>query len=231
MTNESSPEALHKLQKNAETAICRFQIAYQKSLQSALEVTSERDVVIDELEAAQTRNEHLKLQLANMAAQSAKQESAMLSMTEELAAARCKIDEDAAFRFRSLRIVASESPEVDNDGSPGKSHRRRKRPSAESLASAESSSNSVFSHSPSGTCTPSSAIDVSPHLFQLPRLEADEMETVKECQNCHGVARSEAWDVVHMLKEESRGLKARIAQCESANEDALSMLVIASASR
>lgn len=231
LTNDSSPEALHELQKTAEAAIYRFQVAYQKSLQLAREVTSERNVVIDELEAAQTRNEHLKLQLANMAAQSATQESATLSMAEELAAARCKISEDAAFRCRSLRIVTNESSNVDYDGSPGNTYRRRKRPSAESFASAESTSDSVFSQAPSGTCTPSSAVDINPPLFHAPRLGIEGMEPVKECQNCQGVTRSEAWDIVHMLKEESKALKARIAQCESANEDALSMLVIASASR
>jgi hypothetical protein len=57
------------------------------------------------------------------------------------------------------------------------------------------------------------------------------MQPVKECQNCYGVRRSEAWDVVHVLKEESRALKARIAQCESANEDALSLLEIVSTIR
>ncbi len=54
------------------------------------------------------------------------------------------------------------------------------------------------------------------------------MGPAKECQNCHGVRAAEAWDVVHVLKEESRELKARIAQCESANEDALNLLEIVS---
>lgn len=223
-----SPGEIKRLQANAEKTVRRFQSAYQKSVQAVREVTSEKNILADELEAAQTRSEHLKLQLANIAAQSAKQESAMQSMAEELAGLRCTVREDAEFRSRSLRIVTKDASNVDGDEDLEIPYHRRKRHSTESFASKDSSWDSVFSQAPLGTCTPLSAADTSPELHQAPRFETVGAEIVEECQNCHGVGRSEAWDVVRLLKEESRSLKARIAQCESANEDALSLLGVVS---
>jgi hypothetical protein len=230
MKDDASLEGFRQLQANAENTISLLQSAYKKSLQSAREVTSEKNVLNDELEAAQTRSEHLKLQLANMAAQAAKQESAMQSMADELVVLRCKVRDDAEFRSKSLRLVTKESSDADDVGYLVDSNHRSKRQSADSFTSEESSSDSVFSQPPLGTCTPISAADDVPELYQAERgsLRA---EAVKECQNCHGDRRSEAWDVVHLLKEESRALKARIAQCESANDDALTMLDMVSAFR
>ena len=228
MIDNSSPEKLKNLQGNAESSIVRFQTAYQKSLQLVREVTSEKNALTDELEVTQTRSEHLKLQLAIMAARAANQDSAMQSMAEELAALRCRIREDAEFRSRSLRIVTKESSDADDDRSMGDGYYGTSRPSTESFASADSSPDSVFSQAHLGTCTPISAADTSPELCQSSSFEPIAMGPAKECQNCHGVRAAEAWDVVHVLKEESRELKARIAQCESANEDALNLLEIVS---
>jgi hypothetical protein len=230
-TGEASADEFMQLQANAENTIFRLQSAYQKTLSSFREMTSQRNVLGDELEAAQTRSEHLKLQLANMAAQSVRQASAMQSMAEELDVMRCKRSEDAEFRSKSLRIVTNDYSDVDDAGSLGNNDRRRKRHSGESFASEESSSESIFSEAPLGACTPISAADTSPDVYEGPTFDNMRMQPVKECENCYGVRRSEAWDVVHVLKEESRALKARIAQCESANEDALSLLEIVSTIR
>ena len=219
-----SPEIFHKFHSEAEDKIGRLRDAYRKSLQSVREVISEKNVLVDELHAAQTRSEQLKQQIASLARQSTEQESAMQSMTEELATLRHKIQEDAEFRGRSLRLVANEPSDICDIPSMSSSIPMRKRYSAESLTSDESSSESVFSQAPLGTCTPISAPDLSPELYRAPGFEVMEVEPVKECQNCHGVTRSEAWDVVHMLKEESKALKVRIVQYERANEDALNFL-------
>ena len=228
MPDQTSSEAFKKLQANAENAICLFQSAYQESLHSVREVTSERNILTDELKAAQTRSDHLKLQLANMAAQAARQESAMQTMAEELVALRCKIREDAEFRSKSLRIVTREPSDAHGAETIGNSCRRRKRQSAESFTSEESSSDSVFSQASFGTCTPISAADTGSELHRVQSFGAAATGTGKECQNCRGIRRSEAWDVVHLLREESRILKARVARCESANEDALSLLEVVS---
>ncbi len=171
------------------------------------------------------------MQLGNMAAEAAKQESAMQSMTEELVALRCKLREDAEFRSRSLRIVTRDPSDTNGSGSLQDGYWRENRLSGGSFVSQKSSSDSVFSQTPLGTCTPISAADTSPELYQAPQSHSLEDDHTKECQNCHGVQPSEAWDVVHLLKEESRALKARIARYESANEDALSLLDILSTVR
>jgi chromosome segregation ATPase len=231
MMDNASPEHFRQLQANAEHTISRLQSAYKKSLQSAREVTSEKNVLNDELEAAQTRSEHLKLQVANMAADAAKQESAMQLMAEELVALRSKVRADVEFRSKSLRLVTKVCSGEGDTGHLVNSNYRSKRQSADSFTSEESSSDSVFSQPPLGTCTPISTADDGHDLYQALEYESLRVEAVKECQSCHGVPRVEAWDVVHMLKEESRELKARIAQCESANADALMMLDMVSAVR
>lgn len=224
-----SPEEFKKLQADAENSIRRLRDAYQKSLQSLREVTSEKNVMMDELTATQTRSEQLKLQITNLATQSTERESAMQSMAEELAMLRQRIREEAEFRNRSLRLVTDGSSNTDNARSLENSIPRRKRHSEETFTSDESSSDSIFSEPPLGACTPISAADLSPDLYGAPEVEMLGLEPVKECQNCHGIRRSEAWDVVHMLKEESKALKDRIAQCENANEDALRLLGFLSA--
>jgi chromosome segregation ATPase len=231
MMDDASPENFRQLQANAEHTISRLLIAYKENLQSAREVTSEKNVLNDELEAAQTRSEHLKLQVANMAADAAKQESVMQSMAEELVALRCKIREDAEFRNKGVRLVTKECSDAGDIGYSVNSNYRSKRQSADSFTSEESSSDSVFSQPPMGSCTPISTADDGQDLYQGLEYESLRVEAVKECQNCHGVRRSDAWDVVHVLKEESRALKTRIAQCESANADALMMLDMVSAAR
>lgn len=229
--NKSSPQAFKELQANARTTILRLQSAYQQSLQSMRAVTSEKHVLKDELEAAQTRSEHLKVQMANMAATSANQESALQSMAKELVVLRQRMREDAEYRSKSLRLVTSDPSDADAIGNVGNNHHRRRRQSAGSSESEDSSSNSVFSVPPVGTSTPMSAADATPELYQTPTFHDIVIEPVKECQKCHGVQSSEAWDVVHMLKEEGRELKARIAQYETANEDALGLLEVVSFTR
>lgn len=229
--DESTLDAFQNLRINAEKTIGQLQTAYQQKLRSIRQVTSEKNILRDELEASQTKSEHLKLQLADLVANSVDQESANQAMAEELAALRQGCREDAPFYRKSLRIVPSDSSDVDDAEILRIGHRRKKRPSTESSGSEESSSDSVFSHAPLGTCTPMSATDDSPGLFLTDTSNGATVEGVQECQNCHGVVRSEAWDVVNILKEESRALKARIAQCEEANEDALALLEVGSAMR
>ena len=229
--DEFTLDAFKNLQTNAEKTIRQLHTAYQKSLRSVREVTSEKNVLMDELEAAQTKSEHLKLQLANVVASSANQESAMQAMAEELATLRQRIRRDAEFSGKSLRIVTSDSSDVEDPEIMKIGHRRKKRHSTESSASEDSSSDSIFSHATLGTCTQISANEASSGLLSTDIFHSATVEYVKECQNCHGVRRSEARDVVQILKEESRALTARIAQCENANEDALAMLEVVSAVR
>lgn len=231
--DDSCPEELEKVREGAEKSFRQLQSAYQKNLQCLQEVTSERNALTDEWEAAQTRSEHLKLQLATMGEQLTRQESAMQSMVEEIATLRRQLREDEDFRNRSLRVVSEQSLNTEAVAKTENEGRRRKRRSAESLASEASSSSSIFSQAVSGTCSPISVTtaETIPDVCETPLFDATRVEAFKECQNCHGIVRSEAWNVVHVLKEESRALKARIAQCENANEGALNLLDALSAMR
>ncbi|KIV84948.1 hypothetical protein PV11_00693 [Exophiala sideris] len=72
--DEFSPAAFKNLQQNAEGTLRRFQQAYMEQQKSLRTTTSAKNVQTDELEAAQTRNETLKLQLEEMAERAAEQE-------------------------------------------------------------------------------------------------------------------------------------------------------------
>ncbi|PGH10121.1 hypothetical protein AJ80_07571 [Polytolypa hystricis UAMH7299] len=45
-----------------------------------------------------------------------------------------------------------------------------------------------------------------------------------KCSNCHGATASEAWNVVSILKEESKGLKTRISDLECAVEECITLV-------
>ena len=225
---EPQPEQFQKLQLNAEQLVSRLQVAYVRATKSAREAGSKNSVLSDELEACRSKSENQKLQLENMASQMTAQESAMQSMAEELANLRHRLRQDADFRRKSLRLVMNDELRVNNEISDAP---RLRRDSYTPSFSDSSVAYSIFSGCPPRSCTPSSAIETGPHMFHTSNLQAVEDEDIGGCQNCHGVERSEAWDVIHMLKEESKALKARLAHSESANEDILSLVGSASIAR
>ncbi|EXJ79652.1 hypothetical protein A1O3_07932 [Capronia epimyces CBS 606.96] len=213
--DEFSPAAFKNLQLNAEGTLRRFQQAYldqQKSLRSAI---SDKNVQADELEAAQTRNEHLKLQLQEMAERAAEQEKAIADLKAQLATQRPSHESRQA-PHHGIRLVDQDC-ELDLSSHP--KYRRNRSSDISTLAESEAGSDvssvvSVFSEAVSAA--PSQATSVS---------SATNMGYTRDnCPRCHGVSESEAWDVVGMMKLESAALKQRISQLESAQDDALDFL-------
>ena len=236
---EFSPAALKNLQVNAEGTLSRFQKAYQESLRALRAVTSEKLAQADELEAAQTRNEHLKLQLADMAERAAEQEKALQALQQELDAERQRRQDEDEARKRTIKVVPADVP--SNSYSMGDStqpHRRKNRVSeASSLDPSESgisSADSVFSEASPGPYSPTTSAGASPVLKHAPLFAASTSQTLHngslrpqaepaDCMRCR-VNPLEAWAVVDIVQLESRALKQRIAELESAQEDALDFL-------
>ena len=221
---EFSPAAYKNLQLNAEGTLRRFQTAHSEQQRVLRSVTSSKNVQADELEAAQTRNEHLKLQLTDMAERSAEQERLISSLRADLATAKNPhqhIDQQSSIR------------KVSQNTAPLYRRNRRSDISTSSMSENDSEVMSVFSEAPSMD-SPGTSITASPVMKQAmlhyPQLRSpiqhhQAVIPVEECQKCHGVRGNEAWDVIGMMKVESHALKDRITELEAANGAALDLVL------
>ncbi|KAL9112881.1 MAG: hypothetical protein Q9227_002958 [Pyrenula ochraceoflavens] len=245
-TDSFSPAAFKNLQMNAEGTLNRFQTAYRAVSESLRTTRSEKNIQADELEAAETRNEALKMQLSDMAARAVAQEEAMKQLKEELATERSRRQEEEELRKGTVKLV--QPPEDRLRTYRG----RRMRISDISNSSIESLEqdidlssevSSVFSHSDQTTArsasptTDTECSPATPHSLKFTPFNmaaqglsktlvpTQSTQTVKpECDICHGVSSSEAWGVMGVMKEESQALKGRITELEKAQEDCLNLL-------
>jgi len=226
VADEFSPAAFKNLQMNAEGTLYRLQDAYRDNLRGLKAARSEKNIQADELEAAQTCNEHLKLQLAEMAEMATEQEKTIAALREELAIERKRIER------QSIRMVTSDSYIRNEElATPTRLSYHKKRisdvsTSNESETGSELSSvASVFSEPMVGEYSPGSSVTASPVLKSAimfkPSTCPSKPVQVLECGKCHGLKSSEAWDVISVLKMESMALKERIEELEGAQDDAL----------
>jgi hypothetical protein len=239
LPTEFSPAALKNLQVNAEGTVARFQRAYQENLRALRAVTSEKLVQADELEAAQTRNEHLKLQLTNMAERAAEQEKTLHTLHQELETERLRRRDEDEARKQSIKLVPGGLVGNDDvlDDSVLPRRRKNRVSQASSVNTSESGSifaDSVFSEPSPGPYSPTTSAGASPVLKHVPLFAVNNTQSIhtgsprpltqlSECTRCR-VSPSEAWAVVDIVQLESRALKHRIAELESAQEDALDFL-------
>ena len=226
--DEFSPAAFKNLQMNAEGTAKKLQSGYREAASALKAISSEKSIQSDELEAAQTRNEHLKLQLTEMAEKAAVQEKTIAHLQSELQTAR------------TVRLVP---PENYYPTTPQRPKHRNRTSDASTLNESESGSDtssgmSVFSEAGDNMSSPGTSIAASPVLksavmFRPPQsssfdhnslVRKYEAMQVLECQKCHGVKHNEAWDVVNVMKAQSLALKSRIEELEGAQSDALDFL-------
>ena len=228
LIDEFSPASFKNLQMNAEGTVKRLQAAYCEKARALKSASSEKSVQGDELEAAQTRNEHLKLQLVEMA---------------ERAAAQEKITADLQAELNNARTIRMVPPSGGFNMTPQRSKQHRSRTSDVSESGSElSTSQSIFSESRSNCeslASPGTSVSASPVLKSAIMFRPSPQDTafgsispirryepgqVLGCQNCHGLRANEAWDVVTVMKAESVALKSRIEELEGAQGDVLTLL-------
>lgn len=180
-----SPSSFHNLLTNAEGLLRRLQTAYKQRTISLHEITSENSAQREELEEAEMRSQHLKLQLDDMAAKVAERDEAVRRLGEELASERQQRRDEEEARKRSIILVGKPRgpPQLSDEAGemPLPNRQRKKRDSNRTIASDSgfeseddcSSAASVFSRthdttSPTTTTssTPSAA---SPESFQNAR--------------------------------------------------------------
>lgn len=236
--DEFSPAAFKNLQLNAEGLLRRFQQAHIEQQKVIRTMTSATNVQTDELESAQTRTEHLKLQLVEMAEKAAEQEKTIASLSRKLAAPQ-NSQEPFDMQPQSIRIVSQQSTSGQQgiNTHVGSNNRRKRCSDVSTSGESENGSDvssvvSIFSealsaHS-SGTSITESPV-MQPAILHYAMGEHGTVTpkaapSSSGCPRCHGLSPSEAWDVVGMVKLESACLKERIAELESAQDDALDFL-------
>ena len=206
-------------------------------------MVAEKETLAEEMEGAEMRARHLKLQLDDMAAKVAAQDEAMMNLVDELAQEKLARREEEDARKRSVRIVDATLPIVTSSRLRG----------SDTFSDAgfesedDSCADSVFSrrdgtHSPTMSMS-SVSTNGSPELYQSPEvfrsppraarlrapptsagLKGTEAPTQHGCANCNGVRPPDAWGVVSVLKEENHGLKQRVGELEGALDGCLDVV-------
>ncbi|RMZ75813.1 hypothetical protein DV737_g5110, partial [Chaetothyriales sp. CBS 132003] len=222
--DEFSPAVFKDLQLHAEVTLQRFQAAHIEQQKILKSVTAAKKAQADDLEAAETRNEHLKLQLGEMAERAAEQERRIAELKAELDAVR----QQPAYNAYDVGLAQGGIRKVSQNSAQGY---RQKRASDVSTSESESGSDiiSIFSDPMSAVESPGTSVAASPvikhaTMYQTRIEQPTTVIPVPECQKCHGLRPDEAWDVVSMMKVESGALKQRIAELEGAHDDALAFL-------
>lgn len=105
-----SPSAFNDLLLNATTLLERMQCAYREKTEYIASVQPEIDAQREEVEEAETRAQHLKMQLEDMGRRAQDHENAMKSLAAQLAEEKIKVQE-AQEQSRTVRMINEERPE------------------------------------------------------------------------------------------------------------------------
>ena len=232
--DEYSPAAFKNLQLNSEGLLRKFQNAHVEQQKEIRALNATKTCQNDDLEASQVRSEHLKLQLEEMAERSAEQERLIVALRNDIVVmSQPGFDPQASVRkvphnldmsatYQTARSKRNRTSDIS--ASSGQSDRF-------SIFSADQRSLNNFMDSPGTSVAPSPIMKhanmhvttISPATHQHEHA-AVSIIPVPECQKCHGVRHSEAWEVVSMMKAESQALKTRLEELEGANDQALDLL-------
>ncbi|KAF2012739.1 hypothetical protein BU24DRAFT_435130 [Aaosphaeria arxii CBS 175.79] len=246
------PHAFHDLLSNAESLLARFQNSYRDLSASLSDAQAEQSAQDDELDEAETRNRHLKMQLETMAARASEQDAQMRRLMDELAYERHARQEEEAARKRSLALIRdSGNPGYPVEISGSDLPRRRNRTSNSDVSidsgfesECDSESASIFSRtnckSPTDTIPSSVAsfteVDVTPTSKRPQPIERrSTYDRVRDgsvnltqqgwgCSNCEGGAQSAVWGRLAKEREESRLLRKRVEYLEEAVDSALNVV-------
>jgi hypothetical protein len=235
-----APSSFNDLLANAEALLSRYQKSYRQLSTALVDAQSEQSAQDDELDEAETRARHLKMQLETMAARANEQDEQMRSLMEDLAFERRARQEAEAAHAHNMALrnqsahTCQETP------------RRRNRISNSHVSidsgfesECETDAASVFSRtclSPTGTDR-SSILEAdahettpkarSPQLLQRgatydkPHAPVDLQNGGWGCTNCEGGRQAAVWGRLAKEREDNRSLRQRVETLEEAVESAL----------
>jgi hypothetical protein len=238
-----APSSFNDLLANAEALLTRYQKSYRQLSTALVDAQSEQSAQDDELDEAETRARHLKMQLETMAARATEQDEQMRQLMEDLAFERQARQEEEAARKRSLALIRNQ-PQCSCQDTP----RRRARISNSELSvdsgfesDAETDAASLFSRnclSPTGTDR-SSILEVEPEATPTKHKKVQSLQrggtydkprggsvSVQSwgCSNCEGGSQASVWGRLSKEREENRVLRQRVESLEEAVESALDVV-------
>ncbi|OAL51400.1 hypothetical protein IQ07DRAFT_586918 [Pyrenochaeta sp. DS3sAY3a] len=243
-----APSSFHDLLTNAEALLSRYQSSYRQLSTSLVDAHAEQSAQEDELDEADTRVRHLKMQLETMAARANEQDEQMRKLMDDLAFERRTRKEEEAARKRSLALIRGSAP--CEHQSCQDTPRRHNRVSNSEISvdsgfesECETDAASVFSRnclSPTGTDR-SSVLDSEMHdstpKAQKPQVleRRSTYDKVRDgsvkldqggwgCANCEGGAQAAVWGRLSKEREENRILRHRVETLEEAVEGALNVV-------
>ncbi|KFY23761.1 hypothetical protein V493_05657 [Pseudogymnoascus sp. VKM F-4281 (FW-2241)] len=234
-----SPASSKNLHASALTLLATFQSALRARTTEIRDLRAEAAARAEERDAADTRTQHLKAQLADMAARVAEQEGTLKSILGELVEERRRGAEEGE---KSGNGESRDGAGVVMDKMDSKGPDRRSG-SSEDLgvggwkgaeeSDADSAVESIWSRcgSPDGTSRMSSgsAVTSASSARREPlrkRSGKEEVVIVRRCDNCEGKAASAAWVAVRDLRDENKGLKSEVGVLREAMEDVIEMVSV-----
>jgi hypothetical protein len=210
------PTSFHDLVSTAESLISTFQSAYKARCTEVRDMRAEAAVQNDEIEEAETRSRHLKMQLDGMAAQLAAQQrkaDMMERMLEEERSRRRQSEEIQDRRRTSIRLVRD-----DEEGANWKRSR------SGSDSGFESDGDSVFSSNSPTIASEKQAAEVRMVTVQRGEDIQYRAPPTASCQNCTtGPLNISAFGNAD-LRNENRQLKNRILELEIAVDGCMEMV-------
>ncbi|OBT78516.1 hypothetical protein VF21_01042 [Pseudogymnoascus sp. 05NY08] len=231
-----SPASSKNLHTSALTLLATFQSALRARTTQIRDLRAEAAARAEERDAADTRTQHLKAQLADMAARVAEQEGTLKSILGELVEERRRGAEE---RERSCKGEAKGGAGVVLE----QKVLDRRSGSSEDLgvggwkgaeeSDAESAVESVWSRcgSPDGNRTSrtsgGSAVTSASSARREPLRRGggkEEVVVVRRCDNCEGKAASAAWVAVRDLRDENKELKREAGVLREAMDEVIEMV-------
>ncbi|KAG9198113.1 hypothetical protein G6514_000547 [Epicoccum nigrum] len=238
-----APSSFNDLLANAEALLSRYQKSYRQLSTALVDAQSEQSAQDDELDEAETRARHLKMQLETMAERATEQDEQMRTLMEELTFERHARQDEEAARNRSVALMRTQ-PQCSCQHTP----RRRNRVSNSELSvdsgfesDADTDAASLFSRNClSPTSTDQSSMleveaDVTPTkhkkvqslqrggAYEKPRPGAVSVQSWG-CANCEGGTQASVWGRLSKEREENRVLRQRVESLEEAVEGALDVV-------
>lgn len=147
--DELSPHAFNELLLNATALLQRMQTAYKEKVDYIASIQPEIDAQKEEVEEAETRSRHLKMQLEDMSHKAKEQDEVMQEMALQLAQEKMNVQEARELARNSVKLVRRST-----DGEDEETPRRRKRVSGGSASDSGFESDLEYAESAGGAETP-----------------------------------------------------------------------------
>lgn len=209
-----NPAAFNDLLLNATNLFNHMQAAYKEKLDYISIIQPEIDAQREEVEEAEIRSKHLKMQLEDMGRQAQEQETAMQDMAQQLSEEKVKVQE-AQEAVRTIRLVPRDENR-DSDEAQTQTPLRRRRNSGGSASDSgfESDLDSVFSAGTgSGVETPMTAPSIaSGQAWNVRQPRGKEAMVGRAGNHATGkrlVDERAAWATVEALRGENQDLRAQ----------------------